>query len=124
MSQLQREIHERHMRFLNTLREKAVDAGSVKKEPENEPADKTLLEDFTPRWKIDARRICQENGVTLEQVLAPGRNVLVSAIRLHIYWHMSVNLGMSLEAIGVRVRREHTTVLHGIRSHLRKMAAK
>lgn len=124
MSQLRREIHERHVRFLNSTKTKAIEEKNVKQTPESEPVDKTLLEDFTPRWKIDARRICQENGVTLEQVLAPGRNVLITSVRLHIYWHMNVNLGMTLEAISMRVKREHTTVLYGIRSHLRKMAAK
>lgn len=66
------------------------------------------------------RETCERHGITLEMVVGKRRTRPIVACRYEIMWHLN-RLGMSMPAIGRRLKRHHTTVLHGIRQHQKRI---
>lgn len=54
-------------------------------------------------------------GLTPESVLSKGRNSTQADARWVIAYVMRSQMNMSLPAIGRRLGRDHTTILHGLR---------
>ena len=56
-------------------------------------------------------------GVTLTDIYSSRRSKVISAARHHVMFEISQRTEWSLPQIGRFLNRDHTTVLHGIRSH-------
>lgn len=74
---------------------------------------------LTPRERriLRVREMCADAGVTVDQVMAKtGRmNVKLTHVRQDIWFALRED-GMSLSEIGRMFKRDHTTILHGIKA--------
>lgn len=67
-----------------------------------------------------AGRIAERRGVLLEEALGPTHEHEASAAR-HEFWFVLRENKFSYPRIGKLVGRDHTTVMSGIRKHLRRL---
>ena len=119
MSILQKEIHARHMAFLDKVKEKSknVPQPLTKEQQKFFKVNSEFIQALRPQWKKDAIEICVKRGVTLAQVIDQNRAQIVVDARQEICWHMSKNLKMSLTRIGDLIKRDNTSVLYSVREH-------
>lgn len=68
-----------------------------------------------------ALRICDEARVDFERVFGDDRSAEASHPRQQIWAVLRWTLDMKLQAIGSIFRRDHTTVMAGIRAHQRRI---
>ena len=72
-----------------------------------------------------ARRIVKQEaekaGVCREDIFADDRTRQAIIARHSVMHRLRVELGWSLGQIGQHLGRDHTTILHGIRAHKRRM---
>lgn len=69
----------------------------------------------SPMEVID--RVARKHGVSKSEILGRERTARISAVRHEAYAAVRDSTGMSYPAIGRIFRRDHTTILHGIRKH-------
>ena len=70
-----------------------------------------------------AQRIAAIRGVSLADLRSPSRQRAVAWPRQELMWALRCTAGWSLPRIGRYLGgRDHTTVLHGIRAHAKRMA--
>jgi chromosomal replication initiation ATPase DnaA len=67
--------------------------------------------------------VCISRGVTREEVCGRGRTKNVSFARKELWFHLRQHPGMSYDEIGRLFGRNRTTVMGGVRSYLRAIAA-
>lgn len=73
-----------------------------------------------PAGRIGAElhSVCQEYGVTREQIMAPARQCReISRARFALYYRLNERHGMSVTDIGRFLQKDHSTIAHGIRRH-------
>jgi hypothetical protein len=76
------------------------------------------------RWSVLVAEICAEHGFNKQQLFSARRYVTLSAARHELWWLADRYTRWSLPQMGrASGGRDHTTVLHGIRSYERKLAA-
>jgi hypothetical protein len=63
---------------------------------------------------------CVRRGVSVDQIRGAGRAPSVVRLRQEAFAHLR-DLGFSLPEIGRATRRDHTTVLYGLRVHARRV---
>lgn len=66
------------------------------------------------------QQVCKDHGVQVQWVLGKSRVQRIVRARHEIMWKLNL-LGMTLPSIGRRLNRDHTTVLHGIRQHQKRI---
>jgi hypothetical protein len=77
-----------------------------------------------PSWRRIAREVCTKHGVSMEELMSPRRNRFVVAARHEVFWRCKHETSMSFPQIGQRFGgKDHTTVLHGIKQHEKRLAA-
>lgn len=76
---------------------------------------------WRPAWKVIAEQMCRKHGVTVAEILSPRREQRLSVIRQEIWYRLARETTMSLPQIGKRFNRDHTSILHGIRVHARRL---
>lgn len=70
-----------------------------------------------------AARICEEYGVTIDDLKGDRRTLVLTRARQHAMADMHETGRYSMPQIGYFLgRRHHTTVLHGIRAHRARLA--
>lgn len=69
-----------------------------------------------------ARDVCKKHSITLSTLKSDRRDGEIVPIRHEFMYRASTEVAASLTRIGKFVRRDHTTVLHGIRKHAKKIA--
>jgi hypothetical protein len=62
------------------------------------------------------REVAAAHGLTAAEVTSLQRRAEVMAARHELYWLGAVEHGLSLPQIGRTMKRDHTSVLHGVRS--------
>lgn len=68
--------------------------------------------------------VCERYGVTLEDLKGPERSRRCVYPRHAAMWEMAKQAHLSLPMIGDFLgKRDHTTILHGIRTHQRRLDA-
>lgn len=73
-------------------------------------------------WKKVILDCACEAGLDSIDLVGASRKIMHSVPRQKAMWLMKTELGMSLPAIGRRLGgRDHTTILHGIRRHEKRM---
>ena len=73
--------------------------------------------------RIAGIRICQLNGVTLDQVASQDRHASVARARHQLIAYLRVTTALSLPEIGAIMDRDHTTVLSSVRKGLKRARA-
>ena len=68
------------------------------------------------RWKSIVAEVCEKHNLTWSMLMSDRRHVGIVRARHEAFWRMSRECRMSLPAIGRRMGRDHTTVLHGVRT--------
>ena len=69
------------------------------------------------------REVCEKHGLTKAELLSARRDVTIVAARQEAMYRMSKETSMSMPAIGMRLGRDHTTVIYGVRKHAERLAA-
>lgn len=67
------------------------------------------------RWRRVLSAVAENHGLTPDEILSLSRRRIVTAARMECMYRMRTDLKMSLIAIGEKLGRDHSTVLHGIR---------
>ena len=74
-------------------------------------------------WKAILFEVCNKHGLTVHELVGPQRSYPIVAARHEAMWRMTKETQMSLPQIGRRLGgRDHTTVIHGVRKHVERMA--
>lgn len=68
-------------------------------------------------WRFLARLAALRNGVSVEELLGPGRTVELVAARAEGMYLVALHTNASMPMIGRYFDRDHTTVLHALRKH-------
>ena len=63
------------------------------------------------------------HGLTVEEMMSENRTPERVAIRSELYWRLRKETTWSLPRLGKHLNRDHTTLLHGIAKHQRKLDA-
>jgi chromosomal replication initiation ATPase DnaA len=66
------------------------------------------------------QQVCRAHGLPVPWVLGKSRVQRIVRARQEIMWKLNL-LGLSMPQIGKRLNRDHTTVLHGIRKHQKRI---
>jgi hypothetical protein len=75
-----------------------------------------------PLWKQIARQVAAKHKVSVKDLVSPRRDRPSVLARHEAFWRCKKETTMSLPLIGRRFGgRDHTTVLHGIKAHARRM---
>lgn len=75
-----------------------------------------------PAWMKVAKEVATKHGVTVKELRSARRDRVVVAARHEAFWRCSKDLAMTLPQIGRCFGdRDHTTVLHGVRMHEKRM---
>lgn len=81
------------------------------------PVEPELL----PAWRRITREVCRKHGVTMGDLISPRRSYYIVSARHELFWRLYEETSMSLPQIGRRFNRDHTSVMHGVKSHQRKV---
>lgn len=65
---------------------------------------------------------CAACGVTMNEIRGPSRNARMVRARQGLMYVLHHRLGMSLPDIGRMMRRDRTTVVHGVRAEEKRRA--
>lgn len=75
-------------------------------------------------WRITAGMVAMKHGLSLADLIGPSRRRKVARPRQEAFAAVQEKHGYSLPKIGrLFGGRDHTTVLHGIREHAKRVAA-
>jgi hypothetical protein len=69
------------------------------------------------KWKRIAIETCQTNGVNISELLSHSRSRHIVKVRHEVMYRLATETNMSLTDIGRRLKRDHTSCLHGARKH-------
>jgi hypothetical protein len=64
-----------------------------------------------------------KHGLTVEEMMAENRSPERVAIRSELYWRLRKETTWSLPRLGKYLNRDHTTLLHGINRHAKRLEA-
>lgn len=79
---------------------------------------------YMPQWKRIALEVCAKHEIELNELLSPRRSREVVKARHECFWRCKKETSLSFPQIGRYFgSRDHTTVLHGIRQHEKRMRA-
>jgi chromosomal replication initiator protein len=71
-----------------------------------------------PKWKLIMREICEQHGISMDQLTSHSRGKKLIDARLLAYYRLNKELGLSLPQIGRYIGdRDHSTVYYGIKRH-------
>jgi hypothetical protein len=79
----------------------------------------------TPKkpWKTFVREVAHRHGLTLDDLVGPARSRKISGPRQEAMWVLHQQKRWSLPTIGEFLGgRDHTTILHGVRRHAKRLA--
>jgi len=107
-------------------------------EPEPAPLPPLLARQFTeahmllkaarisamPRWKEILRDVCAKHRMHPEAVTGPSREAPLVLCRREVYYRLRTELGMSLSQIGLKLNKDHTSVLYGVREFEKALGKK
>ena len=85
-------------------------------------AHNTLTSSFSPGRKR-AIEIAQKHGISFKSMISKNRNKYFVIARHEAMWEMH-KMGISYPRIGIILGgRDHTTCMHGVRQHEKRLAA-
>lgn len=72
------------------------------------------LENYVPPWKQVILDVCKRRKVLYKDVLGESRTQNIVRARQEVYYRLKNDRGMSYSAIGKRLGKDHSTVMHGV----------
>lgn len=76
-----------------------------------------------PTMRSILRHVAEETGVSAAELIGQGRKASIVRARQYAMYRMRQETRQSLPQIGAFLGgRDHTTVLHGVRAHAKRMA--
>ena len=90
-----------------------------------DPVVTTVLEALNLRDLIELLdEVCRRRAVTPHEVCGLARSKAVASARHELWWRLRHHpeASFSFQEIGRIFRRHHTTVIHGVRAHCRRLA--
>lgn len=125
---LRKEIHARHIAFLERMKAKAIEeeqkrALAATAKPRMIAAQHSKFKEFIPPWKRSALAICEKHGVEWADIMKQNRVGKIVRARQEICWDLVVNFHMSFYGAGVKLDRDHTTILHAVERHKKLLEA-
>lgn len=125
---LRKEIHARHIAFLDRMKAKAIEeaekrALAATAKPRMIAAQQAQFDQFVAPWKRSALAICEKHGVEWSDIMKQNRVGKIVRARQEICWDLVVNFHMSLYGAGVKLDRDHSTVLHAVERHKKILEA-
>ncbi len=79
---------------------------------------------YMPQWRRIALEVCSKHQIQLNELISPRRSREVVRARHECFWRLKKETSLSFPQIGRYFGgRDHTTVLHGIRAHEKRMEA-
>ena len=91
--------------------------------PPHYPAPQIVIPISGRKWKRILAEVAIQHGIPPTLILGKQRQRQIMAARHHAMYRMSQETDMSLAEIGRQMGRDHTTVISGIRAHLRRLEA-
>ena len=85
----------------------------------------TVLDSLTLRDLTELLdEVCRRRAVTRHEVCSRSRTKAVASARHELWWRLRNHpeASFSFKEIGRIFRRDHATVIHGVRAHLRRLA--
>jgi chromosomal replication initiation ATPase DnaA len=116
-------VEELHQHYLD-VRKRLMQGRrkEVKPQPEEKPQS-TIPENMTSTQRI-IWDVAQKHGVTIKDMVGPIRTMKLVAARHEAFYRIRTEQHKTLQYIGRFFgRRDHTTVLHGIRRHKKVLDA-
>jgi hypothetical protein len=74
-----------------------------------------------PRWKEILREVCAKHKIHPEAVTGNSRQAPLVKCRREVYWRLRTELGMSLSQIGLKLNKDHTSVLYGVNEYAKAL---
>lgn len=75
-----------------------------------------------PKWRQIIKDICRKHNVSIAVVMSESRRMDVSPVRHECFYQIHEQTTTSKNQIGVMFGRDHTTVIWGIRQHIKRAA--
>lgn len=125
---LRKEIHARHIAFLDRMKAKAVEEEQKRSavaivKPRLVLDKNAKPEQWIPPWRRSALAICAKHGVEWSDIMKQNRVGKIVRARQEICWDLVVNFHMSFYGAGIKLDRDHTTVLHAVERHKKLLEA-
>jgi len=125
---LRKEIHARHIAFLDRMKAKAVEEEQKRKDvaivkTRLVPDANAKIEMWIAPWRKSALAICAKHGVEWSDIMKQNRVGKIVRARQEICWDLVVNFHMSYYGAGLKLDRDHTTVLHAVERHKKLLEA-
>lgn len=74
-------------------------------------------------WKAILAQVSKKHGVTISEIVGRQRSMHIVDARYEVMWRMKTETTLSLTQIGVRLGRDHSTVMHGVKKYAEKLKA-
>jgi chromosomal replication initiation ATPase DnaA len=73
------------------------------------------------RWRSILIQTALKYGLTIDDLTGRSREARIAHPRQEAMWRMKHETPMSYPAIGRRLNRDHSTVLHGVKAHQQRL---
>jgi chromosomal replication initiator protein len=71
-----------------------------------------------PKWKLIMREICEQHGISMDQLISHNRAKHLIEARMLAYYRLKTELNLSLPQIGRCIgNRNHATVFYGVKRY-------
>jgi len=119
--ELNRQIERAAMRLEESKRlpEPVVEAPPQR--PSTPPSIFDKLARHVPNWKTVMMEVCELHGVELADIFADKRQRKFNYARQEAYYRLRYEAGLSLLDISMKMKRDHSSVINGIRKHAHRL---
>jgi len=89
--------------------------------PTSPPSIFDKLARHVPNWKTVMMDVCEVHGVELADMYADKRQRKFNYARQEAYYRLRYEAGLSLLDISMKMKRDHSSVINGIRKHAHRL---
>jgi hypothetical protein len=89
--------------------------------PSTPPSIFDKLARHVPNWKTVMMEVCELHGVELADMYADKRQRKFNYARQEAYYRLRYESGLSLLDISMKMKRDHSSVINGIRKHAHRL---
>jgi chromosomal replication initiation ATPase DnaA len=123
---LRMQAHQKRRAFEAKVRALAANLHQEKEPTVNRPRMDTYVPPSVPPsedlWVRIVEDVAKKYQVTIRHLMNPGKDKRLVRARWEMFYRMHVEVGLSLNEIGRRTGKHHTTVMHGVRRYKQEKA--
>ena len=123
--ELNRQIEKAAMRLEESKRLPPPEPEPVVEAPPSRPSTPPSIFDklarHVPNWKTVMMEVCELHGVELADIFADKRQRKFNYARQEAYYRLRYESGLSLLDISMKMKRDHSSVINGIRKHAHRL---